>query len=66
MYYHKLIDSILDFPRYIKQGAVLFLDIIFCVASAALAFYLRLDNWDFFEKNSLYSVALVAQVSCGS
>lgn len=64
MHRYRLANSILNFPRFIKQGLVLLLDVIFCIVSTILSFYLRLGDWSFFANNSPYSVYLVAQISC--
>lgn len=40
---------LLSLPRFIKQGIVIFLDLILCGFSVWLAFGLRLDQWTYFQ-----------------
>ena len=39
------VNRVLAVPRTVKQGLVLASDIVMCVLSLALAFYLRLGEW---------------------
>ena len=42
---NRLTLPILSWPRKIKRGIVLFVDLILCVISVYMAFYLRLGEW---------------------
>jgi FlaA1/EpsC-like NDP-sugar epimerase len=41
--------SLLNLPRFIKRGIVMFFDILICGITVWLAFGLRLDEWDYFQ-----------------
>jgi len=44
-------QSLLNLPRSVKRGLVLFFDVLICAFSAWLAFGLRLDQWGYFQGN---------------
>ncbi len=52
-------QSLLNLPRFIKRGLVIFSDTLICVLSVWLAFGLRLDQWGYFQ-NQQWVVFLVA------
>ncbi len=41
--------SLLNLPRSVKRGLVMFFDVFICAFSAWLAFGLRLDQWGYFQ-----------------
>ena len=53
--------SLLNFPRSVKQGLVMFCDVLICGFSTWLAFGLRLDQWGLF-KGSQWLVLIVTIV----
>ncbi len=44
-------QSLLNLPRSVKRGLVIFLDVVICGLSVWLAFGLRLDQWGYFQGN---------------
>ena len=40
-----MVSLVLALPRSVKRGLVLLLDVVLCVVTVWLAFYLRLDDW---------------------
>jgi FlaA1/EpsC-like NDP-sugar epimerase len=42
-------NSLLNLPRFVKRGLVMFFDILICAFSVWLAFGLRSDQWDYFQ-----------------
>jgi FlaA1/EpsC-like NDP-sugar epimerase len=42
-------QSLLNLPRSVKRGLVMFFDILICAFSVWLAFGLRLDQWGYFQ-----------------
>ncbi len=39
--------KILGLPRFVKRGTAVFVDVVLCIVTVALAFYLRLGTWTF-------------------
>jgi len=46
-------QSLLNLPRSVKRGLVIFFDVLICTFSVWLAFGLRLDQWGHFQANQL-------------
>jgi FlaA1/EpsC-like NDP-sugar epimerase len=53
-------QSLLNLPRSVKRGVVMFFDILICAFSVWLAFGLRLDQWGHFQGNQW--VLLIAAI----
>ena len=51
--------SLLNLPRFVKRGLVLFVDLLICGLSVWLAFALRLDQWGYLQGQQ-WIVCLVA------
>jgi FlaA1/EpsC-like NDP-sugar epimerase len=64
MAFDKLSNSVLELPRFFKRVFVLLVDIGLSVLSVILAFYLRLDEWNFFyQVHREYSIGLTTWVA---
>ncbi|MFW8745798.1 hypothetical protein, partial [Mesorhizobium japonicum] len=44
-------QSLLNLPRSVKRGLVIFYDVLICGFSIWLAFGLRLDQWGYLQSN---------------
>ena len=53
-------QSLLNLPRSVKRGLVMFFDVLICAFSVWLAFGLRLDQWGSFQDNQ--GVVLIAAI----
>lgn len=51
---NKAKNIILNFPRFIKRGIVIGIDILICLLSTWIAFGLRLDNWGLLQGSQWY------------
>ncbi len=49
MLINEIKQSLLNLPRSVKRGLVIFFDVLICGFSVWLAFGLRLDQWDHFQ-----------------
>ncbi len=55
---YKLADSVLAIPRHIKKLIVLFVDMVLCVLTVYVAFFLRLDYW-VLSSNTTFFIPLI-------
>ncbi|WP_234408122.1 polysaccharide biosynthesis protein [Polynucleobacter difficilis] len=48
-------QSLLNLPRSVKRGLVIFVDLLICGFSVWLSFGLRLDHWEYFQSPQWFS-----------
>jgi FlaA1/EpsC-like NDP-sugar epimerase len=59
----KLIKSVLELPRFIKRLIVSFFDVLICLGSTYLAYYLRLGYWVTQENSTIFDALLITCTS---